>query len=169
MTNETENANDDWRERVEAAGSRGLGLIDPDEARSSAERQPLTALKRANQLRLEKAQLKRELAAGNVSFREAVEHRSAERATVIELLRALPRFGPTRAQRYARECQIKRTQRCGALTRHQLIRLELRLAQARAMSAGNGRKRVRDPDDPAVLAAKAAVIAAEIDELGIAA
>jgi hypothetical protein len=156
----------EWRERVAAAGIRGRGLVEPTDETAAELRQPLTALQRANQLRLEKSQLKRELAAGNITFREAVGHRSAEQATVVELLRALPRFGRTRAERYARECQIKRTQRCGALTHHQLVRLELRLAEAGVCSAEwrNGREA-----DEAIAEEKAAAIAAEIDELGIAA
>ena len=156
-----------WRERVAAAGIRGRGLVEPTEETEAELRQPLTALQRANQLRLEKSQLRRELAAGSITIREAVGHRSAKQATVVELLRALPRFGRTRSERYALECKIKRTQRCGALTRHQLLRLELRLAEAGIYSpADDG---ARNAEGQSVAEAKAAAIAAEIDELGLAA
>jgi hypothetical protein len=154
-----------WRERVAAAGIRGRGLVEPSAQTEAELRQPLTALQRANQLRLERSQLRRELAAGKITIREAVGHRSAKQATVVELLRALPRFGRTRAERYALECKIKRTQRCGALTRHQLLRLELRLAEAGVSSRGGGAK--RNAAGATVAEAKAAAIAAEIDELGL--
>jgi hypothetical protein len=70
--------------------------------------QRLDALRQANEVRIARAALKKELAAGKVRL-EAVLARPpgcAGRAKVYELLLAIPKIGPWRASRLLSQCQI---------------------------------------------------------------
>lgn len=66
------------------------------------------ALAKANEVRSERAQLKRELAAGRVEFERVISDPPAyaQTAMVRDLLMALPKVGPTRADRALTRCQI---------------------------------------------------------------
>ena len=73
----------------------------PDEKR-------LDALARANAVRSARAELKRELAAGDVAIEKVIAHppEFAEKARVSDILLAVPGFGPSRTTRLLVRCQI---------------------------------------------------------------
>jgi hypothetical protein len=85
-----------------------------------AERQ-LGALAKANEVRCERAQLKRELAAGRVEFERVISDppACAQTAMVRDLLLAIHRVGPTRADRALARCQITANKKVAALSRRQ--------------------------------------------------
>jgi hypothetical protein len=75
--------------------------------RESDERR-LDALDRANAVRSARAELKRELASGNLEIEKVIAHPPgfAEQAKVAELLHAVPGLGPVRTTRLLVRCQI---------------------------------------------------------------
>jgi hypothetical protein len=91
--------------------------------RSREQRQ--AALARANEVRVARAQLKRELAAGTIELAQllSVPPASAERAKVEELLLAVPRIGPARAQRALAHCRIAETKTVAGLSDRQRAEL----------------------------------------------
>ena len=70
--------------------------------------QRLEALGRANAVRIARAELKRELAAGSNEIEKVIADppRFAERAQVSDLLLSVPGLGPARMTRLLQRCQI---------------------------------------------------------------
>jgi hypothetical protein len=70
--------------------------------------QRLGALARANEVRLARAQLKRDLAAGRVALAEVLSEPPActQTAKARELLLAVPGIGPAKADRALTHCRI---------------------------------------------------------------
>jgi S13-like protein len=90
--------------------------------------QRLRALREANEIRVARAQLKKELASGRVRIEEILAEppRAAMTAKVYDLLVALPRIGPVKAARSLIQCRIASSKTVGGLTerqRHELIDL----------------------------------------------
>lgn len=87
--------------------------------------QQRSALARANEVRLARAQLKRELAAGTIDLAQVLSAppASAVRAKVQELLLAVPRIGPARAQRALARCRIAETKTLAGLSDRQRAEL----------------------------------------------
>jgi hypothetical protein len=85
----------------------------------------LVALAKANQVRCERAQLKRELAAGRVEIEVVISDPPAfaQRAILRDLLLALPKVGPTRADRALTRCQISANKTVDALSDRQRVAL----------------------------------------------
>jgi len=75
---------------------------------SRSAEQRLGALAKANEVRRERARLKRELATGRVEFERVISDPPACAQTAIlrDLLLAVPRVGPARADRALARCQI---------------------------------------------------------------
>jgi hypothetical protein len=87
--------------------------------RSSEQR--LQALAKANEVRSERAQLKRELAAGRIQLARLLNDppASAENAMLRDLLLALPKVGPARVNRALARCQITDTKTIAGLSDRQ--------------------------------------------------
>jgi rRNA processing protein Krr1/Pno1 len=83
------------------------------------------ALAQANRVRKTRAQLKRDLKGGRVSVIELIADPPAYLASakVMELLRALPGFGPAKATRLMESCQVSPVKSVGGLSERQRDRL----------------------------------------------
>jgi hypothetical protein len=83
------------------------------------------ALAQANEVRAKRAQLKRDLKAGRVSIVELIADPAPYLATakVMELLRALPAYGPIKATRLLENCQVSLTKSVGGLSERQRTEL----------------------------------------------
>ena len=90
-------------------------------ASRTAEPQRLRALERANEIRLERAALKRRIAAGEVSAAEVILNppQSAETWSVGDLLMSQRRWGTTRCRRFLARNSITETKHVGTLTERQ--------------------------------------------------
>lgn len=81
----------------------------------------------ATQARRARAELKEQVKEGAVSFSEALDRAVADdtlsRIKVVDLLRALPRVGVTRATEIMENLQIAPNRRIRGLGRHQIERL----------------------------------------------
>jgi hypothetical protein len=108
-------------------------------APTTAEPQRLRALERANEIRLERAALKRRIAAGEVSAAEIILNppQSAETWSVGDLLMSQRRWGTTRCRRFLARNSITETKHIGTLTERQknLLARSLALALGDAGSA----------------------------------
>ena len=87
--------------------------------------QRMEALKRANDIRVKRAQLKKELKSGDVSFEQIVRVPSefVETAKVFDMLMAVPKFGRVKSARLLSELRISQSKTMGGLSDRQ--RLEL--------------------------------------------
>jgi hypothetical protein len=105
-------------------------------APTTAEPQRLRALERANQIRLERAALKRRIAAGEVSAAEVILNppRSAETWSVGDLLISQRRWGTTRCRRFLARNNVTETKHIGTLTDRQKNLLAGSLAPALAQA-----------------------------------
>jgi hypothetical protein len=85
----------------------------------------MRALRHANEIRIGRARLKRELASGRVRIDEVIDRppEVAKTAKVYDLLLALPRVGPAKASRSLSQCRIAPSKTVGGLSERQ--RLEL--------------------------------------------
>ena len=86
------------------------------------------ALRHANEIRIGRARLKRELASGRVRIEDVIADppEFARTAKVYELLLALPKVGPAKAARALTRCRIAPSKTLAGLTarqRHELIGL----------------------------------------------
>ena len=95
----------------------GSGSVTP--SRSSAQR--LEALRRANEIRIGRAHLKRALAAGSVRVSEilAAPPECVKTQKVQALLLALPKYGPARVARLLAQCQISSAKTVAGLSERQ--------------------------------------------------
>lgn len=89
--------------------------------------QLVAAREAATHARRARAELKEAVRTGKVSFVEALEKASGDevlsRIKVVDLLRAVPRVGATRAQEIMDQLQIAPNRRIRGLGRHQIERL----------------------------------------------
>src|ERR1700689_4987520 len=92
-----------------------------DTASRTAGPQRLRALERANAIRLERAALKRRIAAGQVSAAKVILNppQSAETWSVGDLLMSQRRWGTTRCRRFLARNSITETKHVGTLTERQ--------------------------------------------------
>jgi hypothetical protein len=92
-----------------------------DTAPRTSEPQRLRALERANEIRLERAALKRRIAAGEVSAAEVIldPPKAAESWSVGDLLMSQRRWGTTRCRRFLARNSIIETKPIGTLTDRQ--------------------------------------------------
>ena len=90
-------------------------------ARKTSEPQRLRALQRANEIRLQRAALKRRIAAGEVSAAEVILHppTAAVSWSVGDLLISQRRWGTTRCRRFLARNNITETKHLGTLTDRQ--------------------------------------------------
>jgi hypothetical protein len=90
--------------------------------------QRMRALRHANEVRIGRARLKRELASGMMRIDEIIARppEFANTAKVYDLLLALPKVGPAKAARWLSQCRIAPSKTVAGLTerqRHELIGL----------------------------------------------
>jgi S13-like H2TH domain len=88
----------------------------------------MRALRHANEIRIGRARLKRELASGRARIDEIIARppEFAKTARVYDLLLALPKVGPARAARWLSQCRIAPSKTVAGLSerqRHELIGL----------------------------------------------
>jgi hypothetical protein len=85
----------------------------------------MEALKRANDIRVRRAKLKKELKEGNASI-EAVlldPPEFVETAKVLDMLMAVPKFGRVKAARLLNQCRISQSKTVGGLSDRQRTEL----------------------------------------------
>ena len=101
------------------------------------EPQRLRALERANQVRLARAELKRQIAGGEVPAASIILDSPWEASSwsVGDLLMSQRRWGSTRCQKFLRGLDIAETKQIGTLTQRQRLALATHL-DARARDAG---------------------------------
>ena len=87
--------------------------------------QRMEALKRANDVRVQRAQLKRDLKSGNVQIgailTEPPEYVST--AKVFDMLMSVPKFGRVKAARFLNQCRISQSKTVGGLSERQRAEL----------------------------------------------
>jgi hypothetical protein len=83
--------------------------------------QRIRALRQANEIRIGRAQVKKELASGRVRIDQILAQppELARTAKVFDLLLALPKIGPVRAARSLSQCRIAPSKTVGGLTERQ--------------------------------------------------
>jgi hypothetical protein len=87
--------------------------------------QRMEALKRANDIRVKRAQLKKDLKAGKVEI-EAIlgtPPEYVETAKVFDMLMAVPKFGRVKAARFLNQCRISQSKTVGGLSERQRAEL----------------------------------------------
>ena len=87
--------------------------------------QRMEALKRANDIRVQRAQLKRDLKSGRVQIETILlsppEYVST--AKVFDMLMAVPKFGRVKAARLLNQCRISQSKTVGGLSERQRTEL----------------------------------------------
>jgi hypothetical protein len=83
--------------------------------------QRMEALQRANEIRVKRAQLKRELKEGKARIEEILRHPPSyvETAKVFDILTAVPKFGKVKAARLLNQCRISQSKTVGGLSERQ--------------------------------------------------
>jgi hypothetical protein len=122
------------RRGAQRACSLGPDIVqDPfDEHRAAPERsldQRIDALTRANEVRVLRAQVKRDLKAGRVSIGALLLDPPAylEAAKVFDMLLALPKVGSVKATRILNGCRVSPSKTFGGLSERQRAKLAGRL------------------------------------------
>jgi hypothetical protein len=94
--------------------------------------QCMRALQRANEVRLARAELKRQIAEGTISAAEVILRCPSpiEKMTVSELLMSQRRWGRTRCRKYLTAVPLSETKTVGSMTDRQRHALAAMLADA---------------------------------------
>ena len=87
--------------------------------------QRMEALKRANDIRVKRAQLKKDLKSGAVSIEQILSNppEYVSTAKVLDMLMAVPKFGQVKAKRYLNQCRISESKTVGGLSDRQRTEL----------------------------------------------
>ena len=86
--------------------------------------QRMEALKRANDIRVGRAQLKKDLKDGTVRSRGSCStHEYVSTAKVFDMLMAVPEFGRVKAARLLNQCRISQSKTVGGLSERQRAEL----------------------------------------------
>ncbi|MDQ3891222.1 MAG: hypothetical protein M3312_11830 [Actinomycetota bacterium] len=87
--------------------------------------QRMEALRRANEIRVRRAQLKKDLKAGRADIENVLLAPPAyvETAKVIDILMAVPKFGRVKAARFLNQCRISQSKTVGGLSERQRAEL----------------------------------------------
>ena len=88
----------------------------------------MDALKRANDVRVKRAKLKKDLKVGKVRIEQILDRppEYVSTAKVFDILMAVPKFGRVKAARFLNQCRISQSKTVGGLSdrqRHELIAL----------------------------------------------
>ena len=95
--------------------------------------QHMVALERANQIRLERAAIRRRLKAGELTIAEVLADRPGciDSMRALELIRSLDRYGHKRAARLLQAAEVPLTRTVGRLTERQRQSIVATLAARR--------------------------------------
>ena len=87
--------------------------------------QRMDALRRANEIRVKRAQLKRDLKAGSVRVEDVLRRPPdwVETAKVFDILMAVPKLGRVKAARFLNQCRISQSKTVGGLSDRQRAEL----------------------------------------------
>ena len=87
--------------------------------------QRMEALKRANDIRVKRAQLKKDLKSGAVSIEQILAEppQYVSTAKVFDMLMAVPKFGRVKAARLLNQCRISQSKTVGGLSERQRAEL----------------------------------------------
>jgi hypothetical protein len=87
--------------------------------------QRMEALKRANDIRVRRAQLKKDLKDGSVHIEQILNAppEYVETAKVFDMLMAVPKFGRVKAARFLNQCRISQSKTVGGLSERQRAEL----------------------------------------------
>jgi S13-like protein len=87
--------------------------------------QRMDALKRANDIRVKRAQLKKDLKDGRVHVEKILQNPPdyVSTAKVIDILMAVPKFGRVKAARFLNTCRISQSKTVGGLSERQRTEL----------------------------------------------
>ncbi len=87
--------------------------------------QRMDALNRANEIRMERARLKRELKAGRLQIKSLLldPPEYLQTAKVFDLLLAVPKYGRVKANRVLQQCRISPSKTIGGLSERQRAEL----------------------------------------------
>jgi len=87
--------------------------------------QRMDALRRANEIRVRRAQLKKDLKDGRVRVEEVLRRPPdfVETAKVFDILMAVPKFGRVKAARFLNQCRISQSKTVGGLSERQRTEL----------------------------------------------
>ena len=87
--------------------------------------QRMEALRRANEIRVERARLKKDLKVGDVSITEVLADPPdfVLTAKVFDMLLAVPKFGRVKATRYLNQCRVSQSKTVGGLSERQRAEL----------------------------------------------
>jgi hypothetical protein len=85
----------------------------------------MEALKRANDIRVRRAQLKKDLKDGRVRVEDVLGDPPdyVETAKVFDILLAVPKFGRVKAARFLNQCRISQSKTVGGLSERQRAEL----------------------------------------------
>jgi hypothetical protein len=87
--------------------------------------QRMDALRRANEIRVRRAQLKKDLKNGSARIEDILRNPPAyvETAKVFDMLMAVPKFGRVKAARFLNQCRISQSKTVGGLSDRQRAEL----------------------------------------------
>jgi hypothetical protein len=87
--------------------------------------QRMEALKRANDIRVKRARLKKDLKDGRVQIERILEDppQYVSTAKVFDMLMAVPKFGRVKAARFLNQCRISQSKTVGGLSERQRAEL----------------------------------------------
>jgi hypothetical protein len=87
--------------------------------------QRMEALRRANDIRVRRAQLKKDLKNGTVGIEDILRRppEYVETAKVFDMLMAVPKFGRVKAARFLNQCRISQSKTVGGLSERQRAEL----------------------------------------------
>ncbi len=87
----------------------------------------MDALARANQIRIQRAQLKRDLKAGRLSIHSLLLNppEYVETAKVFDMLLAVPKYGRVKVNKILAHCRIAPSKTIGGLSERQRVRADL--------------------------------------------
>ena len=85
----------------------------------------MEALRRANEIRVRRARLKKDLKAGTVRLDEILDEPPdyVGTAKVFDMLLAVPKFGRVKATRFLNQCRISQSKTVGGLSDRQRAEL----------------------------------------------
>ncbi len=85
----------------------------------------MEALSRANDIRVRRAQLKKDLKIGKVQIDEILDDppEYVSTAKVFDMLMAVPKFGRVKAARFLNQCRISQSKTVGGLSERQRAEL----------------------------------------------
>jgi hypothetical protein len=87
--------------------------------------QRMEALQRANDIRVKRAKLKKDLKDGRVRIEEVLDNppEYVSTAKVFDMLMAVPKFGRVKAARFLNQCRISQSKTVGGLSERQRTEL----------------------------------------------